>query len=175
MQESINETFTYNIFFKSIYRYLNIPVTILFLLYTFPLFVVPKIEFSVYFFATILLIAVALMNRFFFRTYKTVPYLIVADDNKLLLSDFFINRGVITVHYKDIVDFSGGFLDGRPNGLMKFKTSSGDEFGFYMRLNNSKKLITIILSKVNKEIYLSVLNKLGVKMEDVNKKTGQKK
>jgi hypothetical protein len=54
-----------------------------------------------------------------------------------------------------------GIFENKTSGLMNvFDGKNNVHFSFYKRLNNSGKLATIILSKVNRELYDVVLEKI---------------
>jgi hypothetical protein len=90
-----------------------------------------------------------------------MPYKIEADEKKILCSDFFLAKKNVTIYYQDISKLSGGIFDNRISGLMKVCEERKNVcIGFYHRLNNSNKLATIILSKVNRPIYDEVLEKI---------------
>lgn len=90
-----------------------------------------------------------------------MPFKIIADDEKIVCSDFFLSKKNITINYHDISALSGGIFDNKISGMMKVCAKRINLcIGFYYRLNNSNKLATIILSKVNRPIYDEVLEKI---------------
>lgn len=90
-----------------------------------------------------------------------MPFKIVADDEKIVCSDFFLRVKEKAIHYADISTVSGGIFDKKISGVMKVCDGNNNIcIGFYQRLNNSNKLATIILSKVKRNIYDEVLEKI---------------
>jgi hypothetical protein len=104
------------------------------------------------------------VNRQYFTLYKIIPYNIEADNEKLLCSDFIFSKKVVTIYYKDIVKLKGGMFENKMSGVMKvYDEKNSVTLGFYTKLNNSSRLVTIILSKVKKELYDEVLERLTEK------------
>ena len=65
------------------------------------------------------------------------------------------------IYYNDVSSLSGGIFENKISGLMKVCDGKNNVcIGFYQRLNNSNKLATILLSKVNRNIYDNVLEKI---------------
>jgi hypothetical protein len=101
------------------------------------------------------------LNRHYFNLYKILPYRIEADDEKIICSEFFLSKKEIVINYNDVVSLSGGIFENKLSGVMKvFDEKNNLCVGFYQRLNNSSKLATILLSKVNRDIYDRVLEKI---------------
>ena len=154
------QTFKYPFLFRIIFRYGNIIITPLLLLYTIPLvtFLDEKIILAFPLMVNFLLIF--FLNRHYFNLYKVLPYLIEADDEKIICSKFFLSKKEVVIYYNDVASLSGGIFENRISGVMKVCDGSNVCVGFYQRLNNSGKLATILLSKVNRELYDIVLEKI---------------
>ncbi len=100
--------------------------------------------------------------------YKILPYKIEVDNEKMICSDFLFYKDSITILYKDISSLEGGIFHGRLNGVMKIKDSAHNRtIGFYDKLKDARKLETLILSKVDKKIYDEVVDKLGMKKNNI--------
>jgi len=165
------QTFTYTPFFKLIYKYGNIPATILLSLYAASLavnldkgliFIVPFV---------ITFLVIYFLNRHYLLLYKILPYKISIDDEKMVCSDFLFYKYEVTIYFKDIVSLEGGVYAGKLNGIMKVKDGANNRsIGFYDRIKEARKLETRILSKVNKPIYDEVIERIGIK----NKMPGKK-
>lgn len=90
-----------------------------------------------------------------------MPYKIEADDEKMVCTDFIFSDKEVVIYYNDIESLSGGIFDGKLRGIMKVCDGKNQIcIGFSDKMKDSKKLITIILSKVRKEIYDDVIGKL---------------
>jgi len=77
---------------------------------------------------------------------------------------FFLSKKEITIYYKDIESLSGGIFSGKLSGVLKVCDGKNKLcIGFSQKMKDSGKLITFILSKVNKELYDQVINHLTVK------------
>ena len=164
------QTFTYPFLFRIIFRYGNIIITPLLLLYTISLiaFLDEKIILALPLLVNLFLIY--FLNRHYFNLYKILPYLIEADDEKIICSKFFLSKKEIVIFYKDVTSLSGGIFENKISGVMKVCDGKNQTcIGFYQRLNNSSKLATVLLSKVNHEIYDNVLEKIKSRKGKVKK------
>jgi len=164
------QTFTYPFLFRIIFRYGNIIITPLLLLYTISLiaFLDEKIILALPLLVNLFLIY--FLNRHYFNLYKILPYLIEADDEKIICSKFFLSKKEIVIFYNDVETLSGGIFANKISGLMKVCDGKNQTcIGFYQRLNNSSRLATILLSKVNHEIYDNVLEKIKSRKGKVKK------
>ncbi|MEJ2102953.1 MAG: hypothetical protein P8X47_00090 [Ignavibacteriaceae bacterium] len=155
------QTFTYPFLFRIIFRFGNIVITFLLILYSIPLFVSLDQRKILVIPLFISLLVIYFLNRHYLTLYKILPYKIEADDEKIVCSEFFLSKKEIIINYNDIDSLSGGLFENRMSGIMQVCDSKKDFcFGFYHRLRNSNKLVTIILSKVKRELYDEVLEKL---------------
>ena len=155
------QPFTYPFLFRIIFRYGNIIITPLLLLYTIPLVTFLDEKIILAFPLLVNLFIIYFLNRHYFNLYKILPYLIEADDEKITCSEFFLSKKEIVIYYKDVSSLSGGIFENKISGLMKVCDGKNNvRIGFYQRLNNSSKLATILLSKVNRNIYDNVLEKI---------------
>ena len=154
------QTFKYPFLFRIIFRYGNIIITPLLLLYTIPLVTFLDEKIILAFPLMVNLLLIFFLNRHYFNLYKILPYLIEADDEKIICSKFFLSKKEVVIYYNDVASLSGGIFENRISGVMKVCDGSNVCVGFYQRLNNSGKLATILLSKVNRELYDIVLEKI---------------
>jgi hypothetical protein len=155
------QTFTYSLFWKFIYRYGNLIITPLLLLYALSL--VTLIDKNIIILIPFLLSIFILyyLNRSYINFYKLVPYKIEIDDEKINCTGFLFRDKTVTIFIKDIESISGGLFEGKYRGLMKVCDGKNKRcIGFFDRLNNSSKLVTLILSKVDKKIYDKVIEQI---------------
>jgi hypothetical protein len=155
------QTFIYPFLFRIIFRYGNIIITPLLLLYTIPLVTFLDEKIILAFPLLVNLFLIYFLNRHYFNLYKILPYLIEADDEKISCSKFFPSKREVVIYYNNITSLSGGIFENKISGLMKVCDGNNNIcIGFYQRLNNSSKLATILLSKANRNIYDKVLEKI---------------
>ncbi|MDY0083649.1 MAG: hypothetical protein RBR74_10750 [Ignavibacteriaceae bacterium] len=155
------QVYTYSWIWKLIYRYANFVVSVLLIFYLIPLAINLDKNLLLLLPFIISLLLLYYINKSYFIFYKLVPYKIEADEHKMVCSDFFFKRKTITIYYKDIESLTGGIFDARYRGLMKVCDGKNKIcIGFFDKMKNSNKLITIILSKVDKVIYDDVIGKL---------------
>ena len=153
--------FTYPFLFGIIFRYGNIIVTAILILYSIPLYYSLEEKPILAIPILVNLIIIYFLNRHYFYLYKILPYRIEVDDEKIICSKLFLSNKEIAIYYNNISSLAGGIFDNKISGLMKVCDNRNNVcIGFYHRLNNSSKLATIILSKVRRDIYDNVLEKI---------------
>lgn len=165
------ETHTYSFFIKFLYRYGNIFITLLMILNLIPLVI--YLDTNVYFIIpiAITLLIIYFTNRFYFLIYKSFPFRIEADEEKLVCTDFMFRNKEVVIYYNKIKSISGGIFEGRLSGIMK--VCDGEKnicITFSHRIKNSTKLIATILSKVDKKIYDEKINSLQKISSKIRKK-----
>ena len=153
---------------RMLYRYGNIPITVVLLIYLFG--AVYNLDKSLINLIPLIITALLIyfLNRQYLMLYKTMPFSIIADREKLVCTDFTLSNKELVIYYKDIDKLKGGIFEGRVNSLMRIYESQRSLFVcFFTTIKNSKNLQTIILSKVNKDLYDSVINKLKDRKEEL--------
>ena len=155
------QTFTYSLLFKIIFRFGNIIVTLLLLIYLIPVFYFIDQNTILFLPLIIGVIIIFMVNRAYLTYYLILPYKIEVDDEKMICSDFLLSNKVITIYFKDVEGLQGGVFSGRSSGIMKLRDSKSKlQVGFSQKINNSEKLIALILSKVPKDLYDEVIGNL---------------
>jgi len=158
------QTFTYSLIVKIIFRFGNIFVTLLLSIYLIP--VLYNIDQNMILILPLIIAAIILymVNRTYLTYYLILPYKVEANDEKIVCSDFLLSKKVVTVFYKDIDKLQGGVFSGRSSGIMKLRDGKSKlQVGFSQKMNNSEKLIALILSKVPKELYNDVISNITEK------------
>ena len=159
-----SQTFTYPLLFRIIFRYGNIIITLLLIVYSLPLAVYLDEKKILIIPLIVTLLIIYFLNRHYLDLYKILPYKIDVDDEKVICSGFFLSKKELIIYYDDIKSLSGGTFENKISGVMKVCDGrNGLCFGFYQRMTNSSRLATIILSKVKRELYDEVLEKLIAK------------
>jgi hypothetical protein len=155
------QTFTYSLIFKIIFRFGNIIATLLISIYLIPVFYYIDQKTILFLPLIIGVIIIFMVNRAYLTYYLILPYKIEVDDEKMICSDFLLSEKVVTIYYKDIDNLQGGVFNGRSSGIMKLHDSKSKlRVGFSQKINNSEKLIALILSKVSKDLYDEVISNL---------------
>ena len=166
------QLFTYSYIYRLLYRYANITVTIILSIYLVPSVVYLDKNLIYLIPVVLLLLMIYLLNRHYLTLYKIIPYRIEADEEKIVCTDFLFSKKEFTIHYNDIESLTGGIFDGRFTGVMKVCDKKNQVcIGFFNRLKNADKLQTILLSKVPRNVYDDVVERVGLK----NKKDDKKK
>lgn len=165
------ETHTYSFFIKFLYRYGNICITLLMILNLIPLVI--YLDTNVYFIIpiAITLLIIYFTNRFYFLIYKSFPFRIEADEEKIVCTDFMFRNKEVVIYYNNIKSISGGIFEGRLSGIMKVcDVEKNICITFSHRIKNSTKLIATILSKVDKKIYDEKIESLQKISSKIRKK-----
>jgi len=110
------------------------------------------------------LLLIYIINRSYLTYYKILAYKIEADDEKIICSNFLLSKKLITIYYTDIESLKGGVFERKSSGIMKvYDGKNNVTIGFSQKMKDSNKLITLILSKVQKVIYDEVIEHLTAK------------
>ena len=155
------QVFTYSVLWRFVYRYLNLVLTLMLILYILPIGL--KLDKDLILLIPFIISVYILyyLNKSYFMFYKLVPFKIEADDEKIICSQFIFKQKEITILMKDIDSLSGGIFDGRYRGLMKVNDDKNKvAIGFFDRMIGSQKLVTLLLSKVDMKIYNEVIPKI---------------
>lgn len=164
------QTFTYPFFARFIYRYGNILVTVFLVLHQIP--IVFGVDEHLYLLIPLIISLWLLyyVNKKYLALYKVMPYKIEADDEKIICTDFIFSEKEVIIYFKDIDSLSGGIFEAKIRGVMKVCDGKNKIcIGFSERMKDSKTLMTLILSKVKKEIYDEVIERLSA-LKKVKKK-----
>ncbi|MFC2083637.1 hypothetical protein ACFLS9_01135 [Bacteroidota bacterium] len=155
-------TFKYSLLSKLIYRFGNIPVTILLLINLYISLINIFHNWYLLFPFLINLIIIYFLNRFYLRSYRTFPFIINADNEKIICKDFFLSKKVIEIKYSEITNIDGNIFSGnlaRP--LYIIDSKKGIKIGVYNHIRNFNKMLTIILSNVTNDLYKELLNRIN--------------
>ena len=160
------QTFTYSFLFKIIFRFGNIAATLLLIIYIIPSVVLVDQQKLMLIPIIISLIVIYIINKTYLIYYKIIPYKIVADDEKIICTEFLFSQKEFTIRYADIEKLTGGVFEGKSSGIMKVVDSRNKvQIGFSQKINNSERLISLILSKVHKDLYNEVIEHITKRNE----------
>jgi hypothetical protein len=160
-------TFEYPLFFKLLFRFGNIFVTIILSAYLVPIIIRLDKDLANIVPLLIILALIYIFNRHYLMLYHILPYKIIADEEKIVCERFFLSKREVEFFYKDIATLTGGVFQGKVRGLMKvYDGKSKITIGFYDSIKDVRTLQTILLSRVNEDIYNSVIEKLGLKKKN---------
>ncbi len=160
MANQFNKTYTYPLFYRFLYRFGNIAATLFLLLYLVPLLGGMTGRLFEYFYAAVIIAALIIINFFFIRVYRTVPFAITVKDDVITGTDYFLSSKEVVLQISKVDRLAGGVFDGKSRGLMRvINTKEEKEIAFFHGMEESKNLLAYILSKVEKSLYDSVLGK----------------
>ncbi len=156
------ETFKYSFFSKIIYRYSNIPVTLL-ALYVFSLSFLFLFD-NLWFVLPLTLSGAVIItvNKVFFHGYRFFPFEIKVDNKKMICTDFYNSKKKIVIPFVDVDKIEGGFFSGKPTKPIYIYANNTKTIGITPHIKNQNKLLTIILSKVKKSVYNTALSQIGL-------------
>lgn len=156
------KVFTYPLFYKLVYRFGNITLTLLLSVYLVEIIIKVDVKIVYIIPFVVIILMIYFINKYFIYLYKILPARITADDEKLICTEFIFSEKELKIFYEDIVSLKGGIFEGRVKGLMKITDGKNKiTIGFFHKIRNSKELETIILSKVPKTVYDSVIEKVS--------------
>ena len=159
--------FEYPFFFKLLFRFGNVFVTILLSAYLVPIIIRLDKDLANIVPMLIILALIYVFNRHYLMLYHILPYKITADEEKIVCGKFFLSKREVEIFYKDIEALSGGVFGGKVRGLMKvYDGKSKIIVGFYDSIKDVRVLQTILLSRVKEGIYNNVVEKLGLKKKN---------
>lgn len=167
-------TFTYPLIPKLIYRYANIPVTFVLLMYLFISVMALRISSISIIPAFINILLIYFVNRYYFRLYRLFPYKIEVDDQKMICSDFPFSKKIVQIKFEDIEKITGSIFNGFKNKPIHiYDGKQNVTIAFSLHLKKINDLLTIILVKIRKEKSEELLFKLrqhntGMKKEGSN-------
>lgn len=150
------QTYKYNFFVKFIYKYANIPATLILMVYLLASVLALSSDWKFVFPLIITIILIYVLNRFYFRIYKSFPFLIEIDNTKMICSDFIIGNRKIEIKHEDIIKIKGGIFSGRAY-MPLYITTSDLSIGISPHIKDYNKLLTIILTNIPKDLYTSLL------------------
>lgn len=145
-------TFTYPLIPRLVYRYANIPLTIILFLYLLISILALRISSISIVPAFINIVLIYILNRYYFRSYKMFPYKIEVDDVQMICSDFPFSRKIVQIRFEDIDKITGSiFSDLRNKPVAIHDGKQNITIAFSLHLGKINDLLTIILSKIKKE------------------------
>ncbi len=155
------KVFTYPIFYKLIFRFGNIPLTFLLILYFIPSVIYVDKNLILLIPLIISSLLIFFINKLYLILYKIIPYKIVADEDKLICSEFLFSNKEVIIDFNSIDKLKGGIFEGKLRGLLRvYDGKNNVHIGYFNKIKNSKILGTILLSKVNKSVYDQVIKNI---------------
>ncbi len=168
------KTFKYNFLAKLIYRYANIPANLILLFYLFASVYGLSGDWKFIFPLFINVILLYILNRFYLRIYRTFPFRIDIDNEKMICTDFVINNRIVEILHSDIIKIKGGIFSGRTYSPL-YISSKIDSVGISPHIKDYNKFLTIVLTNINKELYEQMLESIKKLAFDNSSKSKKKK
>lgn len=154
------KTFKYSFIPRLIYRYANIPANLILIFYLIASALGMLTEWKFIFPLIITLIMLYVLNRFYLRMYKSFPFIVEIDNEKMICSDFVVNNREVEIYHSEIKEIMGGIFSGRAYMPLYLKTDN-IKLGISPHIKDYNKLLTIILTNISKELYTSLLDKIN--------------
>lgn len=153
--------FTYPFLAKIIYRYANIPVSLLLLFYVFASVVGVSKDWLYVFPLIINLALLYVLNRYYFKMYKMFPYKLKIDNEKIICSDFMNKGKSVEIKLLDVSKVTGGIFSGSPiKPIYIYDEKNNVAIGINQHLKNYNKFLTVVLSNINQELYNELLERI---------------
>ena len=151
------QLFRYSFFVKFIYKYANIPASLILLFYLLASVLALSRDWKFIFPLLITIILIYVLNKFYLKIYKSFPFKIEIDNSKMICSDFVIGNRKVEIKHSDIIKINGGIFSGR--AYMPLYLSTNDiTIGISPHMKDYNKLLTIILTNIPKDLYTSLLD-----------------
>lgn len=146
---------------KFLYRYGNIPLTLLLLIYLGASIIGLLTQWYFIFFVLINLVIIIWLNRYYIKTYKSFPFVISADNEKIICSNFFLSNKVVEIRLCDIDKISGGIFSGYPTRpTYVYDVRQNITIGFYSTSGKFNELLMTIIKNVDETLYQSLIDKI---------------
>lgn len=157
------QTFRYSFFARLFYRYGNIPLNLLLLLYLATSIMGLSVHWY-YIFFTILNSAIIIwLNKYYIKMYRSFPFSISIDidNNKLICSDYFFSRQIIEIKMDDIDSIKGGIFSGYPTRPTYIRDARQDiTIGFYSGSGKFNELLLMILKSIKEDLYQQLIERV---------------
>ena len=156
------KVYKYSFFSKLIYRYGNIPITILLLIYL-AVSIIGLFTYWYYIFFTLInVILLFSLNKYYIKTYKLFPFQISADNEKIICTNFLFSNRMIELRVKDLDKLTGGIFSGYPTRPIYIHDSKQNIIiGLYANVGKFSELLKIILQNVNEDLYKDLVGKIN--------------
>lgn len=151
--------FKYGFLMEWFYKFANIPVSLLLAIHFFYILLSVSEKNYLIFPLLIYIIIFYLINRHYYKSYKLFPYVIEIDNEKMICKDFVLRKNE-EIKHADIMKIEGSIFTGNPAKPLYITTKDEIRIGIYSSIRDYDKLLTIILSNVNKELYEDLIERV---------------
>jgi len=156
--------FTYKPFYRFVYRFGNLLVTPILLLYMLPAILTFSYGIGEIVYLFSLSVIAVYVNKLYLRLYKILPFFIALEGDKLVCSQYFSKNKIVVINLSEIQKLSGGIFEGKSKGLMKIE-GKNVVIGFFHQLIDANIFITTILQRVPEDVYHQVEPKIKSRLE----------
>ncbi|MBU0561068.1 MAG: hypothetical protein KJ799_07755 [Bacteroidetes bacterium] len=151
--------YSYSLFSKFVYRYANFPLTILMSLFVLITLLSVQGDWRLLLPLIINVTLIYVLNRYYLKLYRSFPFTIEIDNEKIICSNFFQSEKRIELKLIDISDIKGGMFDGSFAKPVYLFSQNNIEIGLQPHIKNFNKLLTTILSNISQNLYEGILEK----------------
>ncbi|MFA7229502.1 MAG: hypothetical protein WC061_10745 [Melioribacteraceae bacterium] len=153
--------YRYTIFAKLFFRYGNIPLTFLLMIYLGTSVIGLFSRWYFIFFAIINLAIIIWLNKYFIKMYRNFPFSIRFAEDKLICSDFFFSDRVVEICLSDIDSITGGVFGGYPSRPTYIHDGKQNiTIGFYSGSGKFNELLISILKNIEEPLYQQLIDKM---------------
>ena len=153
--------YKYPFFIKLAYRFANIPITLILLIYLIEAFTQISQHWYWSIFILINIGIIFVLNKYYLHTYYFFPSTIYADNEKLICQDFLLNNRVVEIKHLEIKKISGGIFSGTTYRPINLYDSQGNVMlGFYAHNKEFRMLLETILRNVPEDLYQELLKRI---------------
>lgn len=161
----MTDAFTYKPFYRFVYRYGNLLMTPILLIYMLPAVTAFSYKSSQILYLLALSLIIFFVNKLYFRLYRILPFLIEVDEEKIICSQFIKKDKKEIVYFSEIVKLKGGIFHGKSKGLMQID-GKNISIGFFHHLTDANIFITKLLQNVPAAVYKIIEPQIKSRLEN---------
>jgi len=159
--------FTYKSFYRFVYRYGNLLITPILLLYMLPAISTFSFKFWQVLYLASLTIIIVYVNKLYYRLYNILPFTIEMDDEKITCTQFLRKDKKIILYFSEVTKLKGGLFYGKSKGLMQID-GENITIGFFHHIIGANIFITKLIQSVPAEVYKQVETKIKSRLEQLH-------
>jgi hypothetical protein len=151
------KTFLYSFLPRFIYKYGIVPANLILLFYLLGSALGLRNDWLFIFPLLISVVMLYALNKFYLKIFKSFPFRIDVDNEKIVCSGFVKNNRKIEIQHSEITKITGSIFSGRTY-LPLYIFTENSNIGISPHIKGYNELLKIILTNVKKELYEALLD-----------------
>jgi hypothetical protein len=162
------ETFKYSFHIKFIYRYSILLLGLILIAYFVVLLKGSFANPAMLIPAAINIAVLYMAVKYFYSTYKRVPFMIICGKESLQAKDFIPGQKPVEIFYKDIDSISGGVFGYNPKAIIYVHDGRQNlEIGIQPNIDGAERLLRLILTRIDTRLKDELVEKLKRNNKDI--------